>query len=96
MKFHDELNQKLFSDIELKREVYDKLLEMLDSFTNVTQPFRVDLNAWGYAEIIETDFGNYRNRYGFDIPESLEDSLKIIIYSHMISFIEKNINNWRQ
>ena len=90
----EDINTDLYALLSILHEQY-ALEEILESFINVTQPLHIDLNAWRYAEIIETDFGNYKNRYGFDIPESLEDSLKIIVYSHMISFIEKNINNWR-
>lgn len=90
----EDINTDLYALISILHEEY-ALEEILESFINITQPLHVDLNDWRYAEIIETDFGNYKNRYGFDMPESLEDSLKIIIYSHMISFIEKNINNWR-
>lgn len=90
----EDINTDLYALISILHEDY-ALEEILESFINITQPLHVDLNAWRYAEIIETDFGNYKNRYGFDMPESLEDSLRIIVYSHMISLIEKNINNWR-
>lgn len=90
----EDINTDLHALIPILHEEY-ALEEILESFINITQPLHVDLNDWRYAEIIETSFGNYRDRYGFDKPESLEDSLRIIIYSHIISFLAQNIQNWR-
>ena len=49
MKFHDELNQKLFNDTELKREVYDKLLEISEAFVEY-----LDINDEAIKDIVIT------------------------------------------
>lgn len=54
----------------------------------------VKVDNWINAEILETNIGNYATIYDFDKPVSLEDSLTIIVYSHIISYLLENIDDW--
>lgn len=104
----DVLAKDLFSDEEISKMSYEDkkynfiMKSIVNSFTIRDLAHSIasntDYNTWKDAEIIEVDYKldqyNKNNLYTYDKPETLQEMLEIIIYSHICNYLIENIDKW--
>lgn len=104
----DVLAKDLFSDEEIAELPYadkeysffvhaiDNTFTVRDLSHNISN--NTDYNNWKDSEILEvyTYLSHYNkyNFYTYDKPQSLNEMLEIIIFSHICKYIKDNINKW--